>query len=708
MSDLDRLFYWRGVAPNFYNFRGELTEVPIENRLQIIQAMGVDTSTEESIAQEAFDLDIKPWLSWLPPLEVISFNKSSVEINFHPDELNETFNWSLRDQEGNSGEGSFVPNEFIEVGDYVHDGIRYSRRAFPLNDLALGYYEINLSLGDRAESTTIAITPEASYIPEWCERGDENLWGFVVQLYTLRSEDNWGIGDFGDLAELVKYAANVGADIIGLNPFHALQTDLKHNYSPYSPSDRRFLSPLYIDVTRAPGYRPVDIDESELLALREQECVPYEKIRELKYSELLKSFTSLIQNSNSELLRLRSFVESHDESLVDFVNYEAEHNWQSPTLPSLAETREGIIKKLDKLEIADVSAPLFYCYMQWVAAEQLAECQALAGQLGMKVGLVRDLAVGANGGGSEVQTNGHLFCHDASVGAPPDPLALTGQNWGIPPMDPAELRKTGFTHFINLLRENMRYCGALRIDHAMSLYRLWWCPPGATADKGAYIYYPFEHLLGLVCLESHLNQCVIIAEDLGIVPNEFREAMNDAKLFSNRVFYFEKWNDLEFKHPKQYERHALAMLDNHDVPTLISWWNKTDLDLRAELNLLEEGSDLAVLKSHRESEKAHLMSLLHNDAMLPESWRGKPLTSPADDVLVHAIILFAAQSESAFFILQLEDLLMMNDPVNVPGTYLEHKNWCRKLVSNTRDIFSTTQTNVLLKSINELRKGEEA
>ncbi len=699
MSDLDRLFYWRGIAPDFYSFRGELTPVPIENRLKILQAMGVDTSSPESIAREAFDLDIKPWLSWLPPLEVVKASEPTVNINFHPDELSLQFNWCISQDDDTLQKGTFAPSELAEVGNYIHQGVRYSRRSLPVEALPPNYYHIALCRGDKREVTQLAIVPERAYSPDWVDQDDVKLWGFVIQLYTLRSNTNWGIGDFSDLAQLIEKGAQFGVDIIGLNPFHALQTDLKHNFSPYSPSDRRFLNPLYIDVPLSPGYDDEFRDDERIAFLRQEPFVDYEAMRALKYTALYACFEVFAAESTQALAE---FVAEAPASLIDFINYEVASNWQPEDVLVQPVRREPFIKALNSESSAlppEMILAGFHAYLQWVATTQLEQCQALAESKQMKVGLVRDLAVGASGGGAEVQTSGHLFCHDASVGAPPDPLALTGQNWGIPPMDPAELRRTAFSHYIDLLRENMAHCGALRIDHAMSLYRLWWCPPGATADKGAYIYYPLDEMIGLLCLESHLKECVVIAEDLGVVPDEFRAAIAQVGFFSNRVFYFEKWSDTEFKHPTEYEPHALAMLDNHDVPTITSWWNGSDLSLRYALDLLEANTDMSDLIAHRMREKQNLVKKLSDDGLLPEHWLGAPLDHKIDQALVNAIVLYASQAKSKFYILQLEDLLLMDDPVNVPGTFLEHRNWSRKLHKSLEDIFSDTGIQSTLRAI---------
>lgn len=699
MSDLDRLFYWRGIASDFYNFRGQLTQVPIENRVKILAAMGVDTSSSETIAQAAFDLDVKPWLNWLMPLVLAMESEAySVDINLHPQDMRSPIKWSATQNGIEIAGGEFNPQVLAEVGDYKHAGVRYSRRRLILPVLAPGYFEFRLTQGSREELSTLAVVPASTFQPDTLAENTKKPWGFVIQLYSLRSQSNWGIGDFGDLASLIKFAATNGADVIGLNPFHALQTNLEYDVSPYSPSDRRFLNALYINVEDLDEFLSEDVlvaVETKIKILRKAHLVNYAEVRALKYGVLLKCFLRYIELIENRAL-LKKFLDENGEALANYVRYEAKNNWQPKAFSSdaLSVLSKGL--QLKPLE-------LFYLYLQLRADQQLQHCQDLAKDLGMTIGLVRDLAVGASGGGAEVLNNPELFCQDVSIGAPPDPLALTGQNWGMPPLDPAQLRQSGFKHFIHLLRSNMSHCGALRIDHAMSMMRLWWCPPGEKADKGTYIYYPMRELVGLLCLESHLNECIIIGEDLGIVPDEFRAMIAKTKIYSNRVFYFEKWHENCFKHPKEYEPHALAMVNNHDVPTLRSWWNTTDLHLRNKLDLLEEHVEFADLLEARRLEKQNLVDFLIAESLLPQEWDGRDVDEMIDLPLILAILKLVSLSASKVLILQLEDLLAMDEPVNVPGTYNEYPNWRRKLDRNLNEVFESSEVNELFDYVNQAR-----
>ncbi|MCR6652376.1 MAG: 4-alpha-glucanotransferase [Cellvibrionaceae bacterium] len=362
---------------------------------------------------------------------------------------------------------------------------------------------------------------------------------------------------------------------------------MENHCSPYSPSDRRFLNPLYIDPEIEPEYVKNTADILPVLVrLRAQDKVAYAAVHSTKmavFREMYAVFVAKeLEKNSARAQKFLKFVRDSGAALQDFCLYQV-----------LAETTGQQLDQMDDAAKQDAANRYaervqFHAYLQWLADHQLELCQRHARDKGMKLGLMRDLAVGADGGGAEVTTNLDLFCRSAAVGAPPDPLAEKGQNWGLPPMDPAALRASGFAHFINLLRANMAHCGALRIDHAMALMRLWWCPPGQTADFGAYIYYPFREMLGLLRLESVRNRCLVIGEDMGVVPTEFREALMSSNIFTNKLFYFEKLQDGRFRPAQEYEPRALAMLTNHDVPTIASWWVGSDLQLRQRLNLLEE------------------------------------------------------------------------------------------------------------------------
>jgi 4-alpha-glucanotransferase len=706
MDNLDKLFYWRGIASEYYNYRGERVVVSLENRRRLLQAMGVNIDSPEVIADQAYALDIEPWRNWFPPFLMSDAGpEAHFDINLSPSELGATFQYEIYLEGGGVRAGTFVPEGHPETGDYLYEGTRYSRRSIVVQDLPIGYHKLRVHMADdasRTMETQFVVVPAQAFTPEWVLQG-KRPWGIIVQLYTLRSARNWGIGDFSDLKLLITEAAAAGADMIGLNPLHALRYPVENHCSPYSPSDRRFLNPLYIDPEREPEYKKNTADILPILVrLRAQDKVAYAAVYNTKMAVFREMYAVFEANElavgSRRAQQFQAFVEEGASVLQDFCLYQV-----------LAETTAQQIDELSEQERRDAATRYaerirFHAYLQWLANGQLEACQRHAKNCGMKIGLMRDLAVGADGGGAEVSTNLSLFCRLAAVGAPPDPLAEKGQNWGLPPMDPATLRCTGFKHFIDLLRSNMAHCGALRMDHAMSLMRLWWCPPGHTADYGAYIFYPFREMLGLLKLESVRNQCMVIAEDMGVVPPEFRQALQASNIFTNKLFYFEKLDDGRFRPPQDYEPRALAMLTNHDVPTIASWWIGSDLQLRQQLNLLEEGVDYEEVLVQRDMEKLRLLEWLEMLGLVKREQFSTLLAEPMRQSFAATLLHGVSQCRSQLFVVQLEDLELLEEPVNVPGTSYQYPNWQRKLAVPLELLFSEERVQSLLRAI-DMERG---
>jgi len=724
MSHLDKLLQLRGVSDSYYSCNGELIEVARECRLNLLRTMGENIDDPQAVDEAIYQIEVQPWLEWLKPINVVSDAQIYFDINITVEAISTQLLWCLILESGEKVTGSLDPQQLEQVDEAGFDGIAYTRRRYVLKDVPLGYHQLIISDGQRSMSGQFIVTPETSYQPTWSQQ-NQRLFGLIVQLYTLRSERNWGIGDFADLHDLVVMAGEQGVDVIGLNPLHALSANIESNISPYSPSDRRFLNPLYIAIEQLEDYTQsieritatLPDYQNEAAKLRELDLVNYAAVKQLKYSIFEVCYDHFVEHelSNQEserTLSFKAFQKQRGESLEQFCAYEILKNrWQSQYWDF-----DSIVMKLD-IEPADILSSsnvariiesnsklaMFHAYLQWLGEAQLEQCQALSQAQGMRVGLVRDLAVGADREGSEVLNNATLFCTDVSVGAPPDPFAEFGQNWGLPPMHPFKLQQTQYQHFIELMRNNMSACGALRIDHVMGLLRLWWCPPQASADQGAYVYYQMQDLLRLLCLESVRNECVIIGEDMGTVPQELREAMNSAKIFTNKVMYFEKGSDQQFIKTEHYPPKSLVMVANHDVPTLAAWWNGNDLALREELNLFPVNYTYEQAIAERDTDKDQLLDWLVNASVLSYEDKQHCLNNKLNSVLRDIILKHMSYCSSQLFVIQLEDLLMMEAPVNVPGTNDEYINWQRKLVATNQQIFADSQTIDLLHSLASAR-----
>jgi (1->4)-alpha-D-glucan 1-alpha-D-glucosylmutase len=493
------------------------------------------------------------------------------------------------------------------------------------------------AMGPARKARAVELEAGRCYQPEMLER--QRLWGFMTQLYGLRSERNWGIGDFTDLRTLIEISAGLGAAVVGVNPLHATQG------SPYSPSSRHALNVLYIDVEAVPGYQPSPKLQKRLQALRDAELVDYEAVRRIKLDALESIFKKKAPR-----------VKLPTQGLRDFAVFEAlreKHGggWQSwPEAFQDPDSPE--VKAFAKKHAKRVA---FHAWLQWTARQQLDAAQRHAHELGMPLGLYVDLALGADRGGAEVWSDQDAYAVGASCGAPPDEFNPRGQDWGLPPYSPRALRAKAYRPFIDLLRANMPHGGALRMDHVMALSRLWWIPQGEKPERGGYVHYPFRELLAILASESRRARCLVIGEDLGTVTAEMRAALTDAGVLSYRPLLF------EHKPSKDYPREALVCVTTHDLPTWPGYWAAHDLHLRKRLGLTV---DFDKELQARENDKEKLGRVLKGEGL---------------DLSTRSAHAFIARTPCKLAMLQPEDVLEMLDQANLPGTVDEHPNWRRKL-----------------------------
>ena len=399
-----------------------------------------------------------------------------------------------------------------------------------------------------------------------------------------------------------------------------------------------------------------------------------------------------------EPLRLHALHDAIDEHLR---GRDRDRYWGWPVWPE--GLRDPGSAGCGEFEVAHRESVEYYAWLQWVADEQLGAAQQLARALGMKVGLYGDYAVGVNPSGSETWSDQALYRRGAGVGAPPDALALKGQDWGIPPQDPNVLATEKYAPLRNLIAANMRHFGALRLDHVMALYRQWWVPVGLDANDGGYVHYPHDDLMSVLALESERHGCLVVGEDLGTVPPEMSHAMAERAVYSYRVLLFEKHADGSFLRPDEYPRRAIATVTTHDLPTLSGYWSATDIALRQRLALYPSEESRAQVEHERERDRAALLAAL-NAAGLEPADRGATAGS-YDETFSRAVHVYLARSSAALVALQVEDLVGMPEPVNVPGTSDEHANWQRKMTHSVAEIFASGPVQVTLRDVQSARTG---
>lgn len=585
-----------------------------------------------------------------------------------------------------------------------------------LPQLACGYYILSAETGGKCCLVRLIVAPESVYQPKLLANGGR-MNGLTMHLYSLRSERNWGIGDFTDLLNLMKYAAEKKLDFVGINPLHALFTSKPAFASPYSPSSREWLNPIYLDVEKVGAFTYNEQLKNwlaqpkirqRIAALRITETVTYTAVWACKRDALHMAFNAFEQDTceaaANERAAFEAFVLEKGKALQGFGLFEAldqyysrprQVGWQS--WPSEFHQPDG--EAVEKFARSHEREIRFYMWLQWLCAEQLREVNQAAAEYGVKLGIYGDLAVGVARGSADTWLNRQDYCMDLSVGAPPDPLGPTGQNWDLPPLNPLMLKHTGYEKFAHLLRENMRLYGVLRIDHVMALCRLWWVLNGKTADFGAYVHYDAEVMFAILALESRRNRCVIIGEDLGTVPDEARHLLNRYQVFSYKVMYFSKgWNG--FQLPEEYPEQAITVISTHDVAPLAGYWTGKDLDTMFKLGTLPDAAAFQTALDEREHDKADLLDKLKETGCLGADVQ---MPAKADETLLAALHKYGALSRSKLYAVQLENLLGVIDNLNVPGVTEGYPNWAQKMPVSLEDFLQHRLMGGQLAIIDEVR-----
>ena len=694
----------RGIERGYTDYRGQPQQVSASSVERLLEAMGHDLADESALWARARELDERPWRQVLPPVVVRRLVRDRHIPFTVMQPLLPRLLWRIRMEDGALREGEIKLPTLPVLGERVLDDVGFSRLAFELpSDLPLGYHRLRLETpeGDPLGETRLILAPERCYEPPAVAEG-RRLWGVALQLYSVRSRRNWGVGDFTDLALLASETGAMGADLLGLNPLHALFPADPDLNSPYSPASREFINTIYIDPATIPEFSVCEAAsalvsspafQQRLAGLRETDYVDYAGVWAAK-DEILRLVFDQFETAATSRRRdeFEDFINKHGQALENLAIFYALQThftesgrpggwqawppaYQSPDSDTVAAFRRSHWRPIR-----------YFMFLQWIASQQLNAAEQTTRDAGMAVGLYRDLAVGIDGGGANAWADHQLYSTGASIGAPPDPLALSGQDWGIPPMRPDVLRDRGYQPFIDLLRANMGHGGALRIDHVMVLYRLWWVPAGRRSSEGAYVFYDLDDLMAILALESQRHRCLVIGEDLGVVPDAIRQAMPDFGVFSYRVFYFEWEDDGRALDPASYPRHALVTITTHDLPSLVSFWHGTDIALREQLKLYPDDALREAVARDRVRDRQAILEALHRQGLLPSAVSEQPASGASMSAdLSSAIQAYLARSHASIMMVQPEDWLYMDAPVNVPGTSDEHPNWRRKLSLDLED-----------------------
>lgn len=714
-TELDRLAARAGIEPEWFDIFGNRTVVPGTTLRAILSAMGLPADDDAAVAVSLALLDRRAWVRPLDATTVVD-EGSDPAVTLHVIEGTQG-TWTLTGEDGDVRTGVFGAAALpVEARRSVDGVVRVRCRLVLPVTVPRGYHRLRIETATQTADGLLIVAPGRCVQPQDLAPG-RRLWGVAAQLYGLRSDRNWGMGDFTDLADLAVRVAGEGGALLGLNPLHALFPAEPGHISPYSPSTRSFLNAAYVDVEAVPEFasdptaRALAAEGADArTALRDAPFVDTAAVVRMK-RPVLDALWRVFRDG--DLARggdradaFRRFRDAGGEDLRRLALFDALHAHfygRDPSLWSWRRWPDGH-RHPDEPGVAafaraHADAVERNIWLQWIADGQLKAAQDRALSAGMPVGLYIDLAVAEHPDGASAWGRPDVVLAGVSVGAPPDLLNPLGQDWGLSPLSPVGLREAGYAPFVAGLRSAMRNAGAIRIDHVMALTRLFCIPTGRPGSEGAYLRYPLDDLVRIVALESHRNRCLVIGEDLGTVPDGFRPRMRAAGILSYRVLWFERDRAKGFLPPAAYPAEALVTVTTHDLATLPGWWDGRDLAWRARLSFYPD-EDARLAEGHeRFLDRFRLLDALEAEGLTPEGVGREGGPPPLTSDLLAAIYRYLARSEGRLMMVSLEDLAGETEQPNLPGTIDEHPNWRRRQAEDAAGILATPSARAILDAV---------
>ncbi len=711
---LDRAATRYGIDPGFWDIWGRYHETSNAAKQAILGALGVEAGDREALERSLAARTRRDWERLLAPA-IVADESDAAELllNVPAESLGDRARFKVSPEAGEPLEfevnlGDLPPTDSIEM-----DGRTWVRKRVRLAvRLPLGYHDISVRLGAQTAATRYIVTPRHAWADPHLGRGGRAA-GIAVSLYGVRSARNWGCGDFGDLLAIVDWVADkLDASFVALNPLHAIHNRRPFNTSPYLPNSIFYQNFLYLDVEgmdefafcrRAQTLRRSPLVEAEIQALRDAPFVEYERVSGLKLRFLKLLFAQFLlrewRTGSARALEFQAFLEREGGLLETFATYCAldEHlhrgdpevwtwpQWPAPLQdPASAATRAFRRRYWRRV--------MFYQFLQWQIDIQLGRAQQRARDRHLSIGLYHDLALATDRFGSDLWAHRRFYAAGARVGSPPDDFSPAGQDWGFPPPNAAQHREDGYRLFAESIRKNCRHGGALRIDHVMRLFRLYWIPDGADATEGAYVRELTDDFVRILALESVRNRVIVVGEDLGTVEPPARETLARFGILSYRLFYFEKKESGGFRDYAEYPAQALVSSTTHDLPTLAGFWVGADLAARRAAGVLEETAFLAQSKS-RMAEKQKMLDRLFQTSLLPPHLPRTAAAYPELSGELHnAIVGFLALTPSQLLAINHEDLTKEILQQNLPGTTWQYPNWGRKMRFTVEQLRSDGET----------------
>ena len=681
-EELKQLAETHGVSTEYWDYHGRLASPSRDTLVAVLAALGVKAATDEEIAESLAQAELAPWRRILAACVVVRGGVQSPVVVHVPHGA------PLRLLVRLDGGGERI---LAQTDDWTPprtvDGLVIGQATFLTPaDLPLGWHEIVAEVGAAAgrpamtATAPLAVTPDHLDLPtELGERG----WGAMAQLYSVRSRRSWGVGDADDLTELASFLGDEGADFLLINPVHAAEPTVPMTPSPYLPVTRRFVNPIYI--------RPENILEVSRLSGPRRSLVQWaqEEVQDVVESaEPIDRDTAW--KAKSEALEVIFAAGRSRSRQRDFERFRAE---QGPGLERFA-LWSALTEKYGPIAewpatLRDAGSPYvaiearnlseridYFAWLQWVIDEQLGRAQGEAKESGMALGIMEDLAVGVHPYGADVWSEPEAFAQGIKVGAPPDMYNQLGQNWSQPPWSPVYLAEHAYEPLRDMVRTVLRHAGALRVDHVIGLFRLWWIPAGMGADQGAYVRYDHEAMVGVLLLEAHRAGAVIIGEDLGTVEPWVRDYLTSRGVLGTAVLWFENQDDGWPKQPGAYRRLSLATVTTHDLPPTAGYLADEHVALRERLGLLTE--PVAQVRAAARLERERMLARLREHGLLGEA--------PSEREVVEALHRYVIRTPATLVGVALVDGVGERRAQNQPGTDQEYPNWKQPLADGAGEV----------------------
>ncbi|HEX4808124.1 MAG TPA: 4-alpha-glucanotransferase [Bryobacteraceae bacterium] len=696
----------RGIDREYWDIFGRRHEVSPHVQKGIVEALGIDASSHEKLETGRRERFREHAATVLPPTIVVGAGNRRVPVTLQASGTG-SLCYQIALEEGGQIAGSVEVSQLPVKRDLSLDHERWCVYDLSLPaELPLGYHFLQISLNGRLCGTAhLILCPERAYLPARLESGGRTA-GLNITLYGLRSERNWGCGDFTDLRVLIDWAAReLGVSFIGLNPLHALHNRFPYNTSPYLPLSIFYKNFIYVDLESVPEFGSSALAQSlarsprlreSVRCLRESEFVEYEKVDALKRRFLKVLFRSL-PASPERVQAFREYCEREGEMLDKFALYCAldeilhkqdRNRWTWRDWPEEFHSPDTDACRV--FESRHRRTIEFYKYVQFVLDEQLAAVAEYAKDRGLTSGLYHDMALATDQFGSDLWAYREFYVSGCRVGAPPDDFSPKGQDWAFPPPNAEAHWRDGYRLFRESVRKIIQHGGALRIDHVMRLFRLFWIPDGVEAKDGIYVRDHATDLMHILALESVRSENIVVGEDLGTVTDEIRDMLSRFGILSYRLFYFEKHKDGSFKRSGEYPRQALVASTTHDLPTVAGFWSYRDIEARRAAGLADE-QGWRTQMAERRAEKQRMLDKLHQEDLLPANYsRDADDVPEVDGPLHNAIIGFLAQVPSMILLLNQEDLTKETEQQNLPGSTAQYPNWRRKMKLTLEELHGPT------------------